>query len=189
MRVLVIGAHHGLGATLVQAARVADHAVTAFEGDALDPEDLAEALPGQEAVISTLGPHRGSAPDLCARGTRAIVGAMHASGARRLIVVSGALIGPETRLGLVYALIRAMLPRRMLADRRRAEAAVRASGLDWTLVRPVRLTNGAARGRWRADPAARVGAFAGIGRIDAARAIVEALDAPETVGQVLLLQR
>ena len=189
MRVLVIGAHHGLGAALVQAARVADHAVTAFDGDALDREDLVESLQGQQAVISALGPREGSPPDLCARGTRAIIEAMQATGARRLIVVSGAMVGDDVWLGPVYRLIRALVPRGLLADRRQAEAEVRASGLDWTLARPVRLTDEPARGTWRTDPDASVGAFARLGRIDTASAIVAALTDPATHSRALLLQR
>ena len=114
---------------------------------------------------------------------------MHRAGARRLVLVSGAMVGEEARLGLVYRAIRAVVPRATLADRRQAEALVRQSGLDWTIARPVRLTDTPARGRWRTDPAASVGPFARIARADAASALVQALSDPETVGQALLLQR
>lgn len=189
MRILVIGAHHGLGAVVLRRARAAGHDAAPFEGDLFAGEALARAVAGQEAVVSTLGPRRDSPPDLCARGAGRIIAAMRAAGVRRLISVSGAMVAEDVRLGLIYRLIRAQVPGAILADMRRAEALVRDSGLDWTLVRPVRLTDAPGRGHWRADPGARVGGLARIAREDVAQAMLAALDDPATHGQALLLQR
>lgn len=188
MRVLVIGAHHGLGAVALRRAGSAGHDAAPFEGDLFAGEALARSVAGQEAVISTLGPRRDSPADLCAQGASRIIAAMQRAGVRRLISVSGAMVGEDVRLGLVYRLIRAQVPGAILADMRRAEALVRGSGLDWTLVRPVRLTDGKGRGRWRADPGARVGGLARIAREDVAQAMLAALGDPATHGQALLLQ-
>lgn len=189
MRILVIGAHHGLGAAVLRRARAAGHDAAPFEGDLFEGEALARSVAGQEAVISTLGPRRDSPADLCARGAGRIIAAMRAAGVRRLISVSGAMVAEDVRLGLIYRLIRAQVPGAILADMRRAEALVRDSGLDWTLVRPVRLTDAPGRGHWQADPGARVGGLARIAREDVAQAMLAALDDPATHGQALLLQR
>src|SRR5262249_9144027 len=50
---------------------------------------------------------------------------------------------------------RIFAPRRLraeLADKERQEALVTGSDLDWTIIRPARLTNGPATGRLRAQP-------------------------------------
>ncbi|MEZ4410118.1 MAG: NAD(P)H-binding protein [Polyangiales bacterium] len=189
MRVLVVGAHRGVGAHVVRRARERGMEVTAFEGDALDAEAVARAVAGHDAVVSTLGPRKGSPPDLCSRGTTNLVSAMKAHGARRIVQVTGAMIShPRERLGLVYRMIAATVPEASLRDRRLQEKAVMESGLDWTLVRPTRLTDAPPRGRWRDSPDARVGAFASVARGDVADALVRALEDPASIGRAWTLQ-
>lgn len=189
MRVLVIGAHHGVGAHVVRLARERNMTPTSFEGDVLDADAVARAVAGVDAVISTLGPRKGSAADLCSRGTRNVVTAMKANGVRRLVQVTGAMIGhPKDKLGLVYGMIAAMVPEEQLRDRRLQEQIVTDSGLDWTLVRPTRLTDDPPRGRWRDADDARIGAFAKIARADVADAIVRAVQSADAVGRAWTLQ-
>ena len=189
MRVLIIGAHHGVGALTVDRLRAAGHDVSAFDGDVLDAEGVSRAVVGMQAVVSTLGPRAGSPADLCARGTKQLVEAMKASGVRRLVQVTGAMIGhPRERLGWLYRFIESRVPAEALADRRMQEQLVMSSGLDWTLLRPTRLTNAAPRGRWRTGEDETVGALAAIPRADVAEQIARALDGPETVHKKLTLQ-
>ena len=189
MRLLVIGAHHGVGAQAVRLARARGMEVTPFEGDVLDAQAVAAAIAGQDAVISTLGPRKGSARDLCSRGTQNIVAAMKTHGVQRLVQVTGAMIGhPRHRLGLVYRMICAMVPDEQLADRRLQERLVMESGLSWTLVRPTRLTDAPARGAWRDGEGERVGAFAHIARADVADALVRAVASAGSSGSKWTLQ-
>jgi putative NADH-flavin reductase len=189
MRVLVVGAHHGLGAQVVARLSAGGHDVTAFEGDVLDAATVARAVAGQDAVVSTLGPRAAAPVRLCATGTRHVVDAMQAAGVRRLVQVTGALIGhARAHLGVLYRFIEARVPTAQLADRREQERLVIDSGLAWTLLRPTRLTDGAARGRWRTSPTARVGALSHISRADVAEAIARALDDPSAIGRADTLQ-
>ena len=189
MKLLVIGAHHGLGACCVELARKAGHDVASFEGDVLMAGSVGGQMSGWDAVISTLGPRRGSPDDLCSRGTANIVAAMRAHGVRRLVLVSGAIVGHRRdRLGLVYRMIAAMVAKAMLVDRQEAERAVMTSGLDWTIVRPVRLTDGSARGSWHENPNRPIGAFAAIARADAAAAVLRAVADPACAGREITLQ-
>jgi len=189
VKVLVIGAHHGLGAEVVRQARERGLEVTPFEGDILDGVAVASAVRGQDAIISTLGPRRDSPPELCSRGTQNLLDAMRAHGVRRLVQVTGALIGhPRDRLGLFYRLLAGMLPRAMLRDRREQERLVVDSGLDWTVIRPTRLTNQPARGRWRSSERERVGALAQVSRVDVADALVSALGDDAAIGRSMTLQ-
>ncbi len=43
-----------------------------------------------------------------------------------------------------------------MADKERQEAVIRESGLDWTIVQPVGLIDGAATGDWFADDTGRI---------------------------------
>lgn len=189
VRVLVVGAHHGVGAHVVRIASARGFDVTAFDGDVLDVASVAQAITGKDAVVSTLGPRRGSPPDLCARGTRILVDAMNAQGVRRIVQVTGAMIGhPHAHLGRLYRFLAARVPPEAMRDRRAQERIVVESDLDWTIVRPTRLTNGRPRGVWRDGEDDRVGALARISRADVADAIMRALARPATIRRAWTLQ-
>jgi NADH dehydrogenase len=97
-------------------------------GDVLEPASLPAALAGVDAVVHLVAIPRdwNGGKDLLRvnlGGTQNVIAAMEASGVRRLVHL-GAL-GVADREELHYAKSKA-----------RAEAAVRASGLDWTILRP-----------------------------------------------------
>ena len=81
--------------------------------------------------------------DVRSRGTATVVAAMHEHGVRRLVVQSSYGVG-ETRdlLPLSSRLVFALLLKPQIADHGVQEDVVRRSGLDWTLVQPVYLTDG-----------------------------------------------
>ena len=118
----------------------------------MDPAAIGPAVAGADAVLSAIGPH-GSGPTTVSQDSAAaIIAAMHAAGARRLIIVSGSVVtdvGDDPFLRLVKPLVRRTQLRHVCADMRRAEDEVRSSGLDWTIMRPPRLTDKAAAGTYR----------------------------------------
>jgi putative NADH-flavin reductase len=73
----------------------------------------------------------------CARST---VAAMQAAGVRRLLIVSAAVLFKDE--GILFAMLRRTLLRNVAEDQTEMERVVTASALDWTIVRPPRLTNG-----------------------------------------------
>src|ERR687888_521474 len=143
MHVTVFGATGGTGQHVVRQALAAGHHVTAVVrdparldqtehsrlkpviADAMDPDAIAATVSGQDAVVSALGPRTRADASVCADGARAIITAMRASGARRLVVVtaSGHVVdagdGPVTRT-VVKPLLRRYL-REGFADFARAE--------------------------------------------------------------------
>jgi uncharacterized protein YbjT (DUF2867 family) len=66
------------------------------------------------------------------------------------------------------------------ADKAAAEAAVRATSLDWTILAPVMLTNGPATGRYLAGEDLPVPGFAKISRADVATCVLRSIDDPAT---------
>ncbi|MGY1651941.1 NAD(P)-dependent oxidoreductase [Geodermatophilus sp. SYSU D01119] len=131
-----------------------DAAVRTVDGDATRPADVARAVRGQDAVVVALGisehplavrlrGSRGTPMDVRSRGTAALVAAMREHGVPRLVVQSSYGVG-ETRhrLPLSSKLVFALLLRPQIADHERQERIVRDSGLDWTIVQPVYLTDG-----------------------------------------------
>ncbi|MES0383686.1 MAG: SDR family oxidoreductase [Hyphomicrobium sp.] len=177
-KVLVIGASRGIGLETVKALLAKNYEVRAFarstatipldderlekvDGDALDRRDIDRALEGVDAVIQSLGVLFG--PQTVLKGTtlfstssRVLVDAMRTKGIKRLIAVTGLGAGDSRgHGGLLYsALLFPLVLKRVYDDKDVEEQIVRASGLDWTIVRPGLLTSGATRGRYQAltDP-------------------------------------
>ena len=191
MKVLVLGATGGTGRLIVRDAQMKGHSVVALvrmkarseltgaeliEGDARDEATLARALDGCDAVVSALGTGIGFRKvDLLTVATRALVAAMTRTGVRRLICISALGVGDSRgHGGFVFdRLFQPLLLSPAYKDKERQEAAIRASALDWLIVRPAMLTNELPRGRVKvsADLAGIMGGK--IARADVAQFVVE----------------
>jgi nucleoside-diphosphate-sugar epimerase len=126
----------------------------------LDASSLEAAMQGQEAVLCALGHHRYFYPTrILSEGTRNILRAMETHRVRRLVCETSLGIGDSAgRMGLYYTLfvIPLILPL-YFWDKTRQERIIAGSNVDWVIVRPGALTNGAKRGRLR--DGSRVGSF------------------------------
>ena len=154
--------------------------VTVTEGDATDPEAVADVVAGAGAVLSALGSRGAKTPGLLASAASAVTQAMVKHGVDRLICVSaaGAFIEEDPEAN---PLVKAILPRifaRPFADVREMERVVRASALDWTLVRPTRLVNGPGTGEFRIRDQYPPPGLTRIARADVAQFMIGALTEP-----------
>ena len=111
---------------------------------------------------------------------------MAAVGLRRLLVVSGDLQFPD---GGPPAFLRTTILRHLDQDQAELERIVQASGLDWTIVRPTRLTNAAMTGRSRAEVGRMPGAPKGISRADVAHFLLGAAERALHVREIVGLAR
>lgn len=167
MKLLVIGATGATGREIVNQALAQGHAVAVLARDAakarfapsvekvvgnvLDRDSLTRALTGREAVISSLG-SAATGPfkkmTMLSEGTRNLVTSMQDLGVLRLVCITGVGAGESRGHGPWWYdwLVQPLVLRGVYHDKTRQEAAVRDSGLDWTLVRPALLTNGPAKG-------------------------------------------
>ena len=195
MNVLVFGAAGPLGRCLTDRLLSAGHQVTAFvrtpgrlsprpglrevTGDVLQARDVAAAVPGHDAVISALGQSRPSpAGQDLHPGVPGIIDAMKAAGISRLIWISSHGVG-DSRGRSGFAFERIFVPLRLrdeFADKERQEALVAASDLDWTIIRPARLTDGPATGRLRAQPRLKISIRNSVSRADIAEFVLDELE-------------
>lgn len=176
---LIVGASRGIGLETVKSALAAGHRVRALarsaasipithpqlekvSADAKDKAALVDALAGIDAVIMTLGVTPGIEPVLSgtrlfSTATRALIDAMHKVGVRRLVVITGIGAGDSRGHGGVFYdwFMFPIALKRIYDDKDIQEQMVKASGLDWTIVRPGLLTDQPRQGRYRAitDPA------------------------------------
>lgn len=168
MRVLILGATGGTGLELVRQAITNDMLVTAFardptrmpitapnlrivQGDVADYDRIASAVERQDAVISALGVGRPLRTDpVVIDGIRHTLRAMQERSVRRFVYLS--FIGVSESRADAGALIKyvARHPlRHEISDHETKESLIRASGLDWTIVRAPKLTNSRGTGQFR----------------------------------------
>lgn len=208
MKLLILGATGGTGRSTLKEAKALGHDVTAFVRDRSKlsadeqagvrvitgafPQDetaLAEAMRGQDAVISALG--RGlsfKADDLMKQSVPVILRTMGKAGVRRLIFTSAFGIG-ETWRDTPWAsrLFARTLLRGIYADKTLGEALIRQSDLDWTIVHPTQLTDGPRKGTWRSGERLPLAGFPKISRGDAGAFLVSQLNDSSYIRKTVLV--
>ncbi|HEY2176551.1 MAG TPA: SDR family oxidoreductase [Mycobacteriales bacterium] len=161
MRIVVFGANGSTGRLLTEQALAARHDVTAVtrrpadfplthdrltvvEADVHDPPAVERAVEAADVVLSTVGvPFTRKPITVYSDGTANIVAAMSRHGVKRLAVVSSSATDPHHHADGGFLLNRVMQPlitatigKSTYADMRRMEELVRASDLEWTIMRP-----------------------------------------------------
>src|SRR5215510_5030074 len=155
MKLFVIGATGRTGREIVEQAVARGHQVTAFvrspegikfkndrlkviEGNAMDENELVNAMQNHDAVVSTLGPRQVFKPSSMLHDSAiATTRAMQCSGVTRLVVLSAAAHFPG-----IPNRIASFIMRNHMRDSLAMEEIVKRNGLDWTIARPPRLTQG-----------------------------------------------
>ena len=163
-------------------------------------EALAPAVAGADAVLSGLGPRSKAEYGIVTTGTRAITGAMQAAGVRRIVVVSAAPVGTVPAPGrpeppkhdpgdgffmrhVLSPMVKAAFGKSYALAQMEDELA--SSGLDWTVIRPPRLTNKPLTGSYRTAYGQNVRRGVFISRADVAHLMIAVLGEPETVKQII----
>jgi putative NADH-flavin reductase len=162
MRITVFGATGRTGVPFVRLALEAGHEVVAHvrspeklplddhdrlivvEGGVYTDEGVEEAVAGADAVVSLLGQGEGSPDDLLTVAGEHVTTAMAGHGVDRYVTLVGAGVREEGESpsisGRVMGGLLKLLAREVLADAEEHVRRVRATDLDWTVVRAPRLT-------------------------------------------------
>jgi putative NADH-flavin reductase len=204
VNIVVFGATGATGQQIVQQAVSQGHRVTAFVrrpeglgaigarvriviGDVTqDRSKVAQAVQGQEVVISALGRRNTLHSErLISRAVDAIAPAMEQAGVRRIILVSAFGVGESRRdAPLIPRIMYRLLLSDIFADKKAAEDRLRSSSLDWTIVYPVLLTNGPLTGRYRVAERLELHGIPKISRADVAHFILREAESPSFLHRV-----
>ena len=201
MNIVLLGANGRTGRLVVQQALSAGHTVPGIVrsteslrdlqhdrldmrvGDASDPVFLKKTLPGHDVVMSTVGP-RAPTKSACAiyyDSAAAIVEAMQATGLKRVLVTSTALLFPPS--GVFDQFIHLIAKNNQKAAEL-MEDRIRNAGLDYTIARPGFLTNDDDPGFTVADEAAPNGGRS-VSRLALANFLVSEAERTDHVGQIV----
>jgi len=208
MNLFVVGSTGLLGREFLAQAMDAGHVVRALarnpdalgpapnleavRGDVFDQSSLDAAARGQDAAVLILGlpfSDLRKPTNVFSQGTRNLIAALKTAGVRRLIAISSFGVGDSRRYARFYErLFFSVALRGAYADKLVQEQAVRESGLDYTIVRPARLTNAKGTGRYTALIAP--GPIPSpVSRADVARFILDALRTRDYVGKTVSVGR
>jgi putative NADH-flavin reductase len=174
MKLLIIGANGGIGYQCVKRALDTGHFVTAVvrnpenlplkhanlqvvRGDVTQPFSFSEHYTGKDAVISAIGVSGGLFGDrptvLYSSGAKNIIHEMQQAGIRRVFFISASAVEISPLLPFfarfVSKYILQKLLKYMYSDLLRMEHLVKASGVDWTIIRPPQLSDKARTGQYR----------------------------------------
>src|SRR5262245_62679374 len=200
MRLLILGATGGVGRALIEQAAARGHSVTAFvrsphklgtppedvtvqRGDPLSVSELRAVLPGHDAVLTAIGPPGPGRTTVMRDSGHRTVEAMLAVGPRRLLAVSVAALFPDA--GVIAALFRRTLLRNVVTDAAEMEQAVMSRDLDWTIVRPPRLTNGPRTRRYRSADGHLPRGRMWISRADVAHFLLDEMQQSQHLHQIV----
>jgi len=175
--------------------------VTTRDMAAASALELERAVSGADAVLSGLGARSKADAGVAWRGTQAMVEAMWATNVRRILVVSAAPLGtvasparpkpPRTDPGDGIFMRNLFSPFARIAfgthyaDLAQMEDVLRDSGLDWTIVRPPRLTDKPLTGSYRTAYGRNIPGGWFMSRADVAHYMLHALDDPSSVKQTV----
>jgi uncharacterized protein YbjT (DUF2867 family) len=139
-------------------------------------DEVAQAIAGSDAVVfaAGAGPGSGSArkETMDYGGAVKLIDAAKQAGIGRYVIVSSMGANPEAPGDDTFSVY--------LRAKGRADDALRASGLDWTVIRPGGLTNAPGTGRVNLGDSVPRGQ---VSRDDVAAVVAAVLQAPNTIGK------
>ena len=204
MRIALFGAHGGTGRLLTRQALDAGYTVVAVtrrpaefpiahprlavaHADVRDRASVASAIAGADAVLSTLGtPFTRKPITLYSEGIAGIAAGMERHGVKRVVVVGSAATDPRPHADggfllnkVIQPLVTATIGKTTYADMRQMEAYLRASALDWTVIRPAGLFDADEVSAYRLDEDHADGVFTS--RADLAASMLAQLETTQWV--------
>jgi putative NADH-flavin reductase len=203
MKLAIFGATGATGQCLVEQTLSQGYDVTAFArnplalakrhahlsivtGDLFHKAPVEEAVAKQDAVLCTIGGHdrlrvalsgHPRRQGLCTVGTSNILDAMKKYDVSRFICLTAWGVGEsKDRLPFVFKhIILPLLMKEEYEDKEAQEQLIQQSTLDWTIVRPSRLTNGPHIGSYRMESSLELSSQSCISRADVADCMLRQL--------------
>ncbi len=195
MRILVIGASGRTGRQIVEQALGHGHEVRALvrsqalelshprlevvTGDVLDFDAVSAAVEGMDAVAFAAGSSNVRPVTVYSAGMANVVHAMALHQVDRVAMVTAAGVGatndPNLSVSLKVMITTVLRP--VYQDMEAGERRLMASGLDWTIVRPVGLSDGPLTGTYRVSlDGSLLPKSSRVSRADVAALVLKALE-------------
>ena len=194
MKILIIGGTGPTGKELIRQALVQNHEVSVLvrdpsklnasadklkiiTGNVLDVDVLKQAMTEAESVISVIGVGQSlKSNNLISNAVDKIIPAMNDAGVKRIIFLSAFGVGETiAQASWIQKIAFRLFLRDIYADKEIGSAKLQNSNLDWTIVSPVKLTNGTYTGNYKAAERVKMKGFPSISRADVADFLLKQL--------------
>lgn len=169
LRLVIFGATGKTGIQLVKQLLIDGHKVTAIvrqpdqleltdkhleiqKGDVLNPATLQNVMVGKDAVFSVLGVNHRKPTTVYSEGIENIMKEMKRNDVKRLICLSAETLKSKQEASIGERILLTVLWKiffNLYDDMKRMEEKIYQSELDWTIVRPPRLTDGLQTGKYK----------------------------------------
>ena len=155
--------------------------LSVVQGDVVNVDAVDKSVQGVDAVIVALGPSPDGTGNIMAKGTVNIIKAMEKYGIKRLIVESSFPMSGSSE-GMMFLKKLGMTDEQMkmakpaIDDKIKQESEIQKSELQWVIVRPLMLTDGAKTSHYRVGEKLDVKPGDSISRADVADFLLKALD-------------
>ena len=207
MNITLIGATGGTGRLVMEQALARRHQVTAYvrnaaslqsrkgltimTGQLNDATALQNAVRHADAVLCTLGTHERKNVTIMQTSLPLIINAMQSVGARRLVLLSAYGVGDTAHsASLIARLAYKWVVGSVYQDKELSEKNLIHADLDWTGIYPVILNDEALSSAIEVRPLSQVSKVSGlpkVSRANVAKAMLDAVENPTTIGQRLLV--
>ena len=215
MKIVIFGATGATGSQVVAQALTAGHEVIAIArhpehvaprpnlivraGDVTDVASLHDSCLGADAVISCIGPRTGAGTSRIMNnlrpsttmsiGTVNMIAAAEAAGVRRFVFQSGIGLSDGSEMTFFDRWILRLLWRPIfggaIRDKAEGERILRASKLEWVIVRPVGLKDADAATNYVAGPNERVALFSALSYTDCADSLLRSVSESKWTRQLI----
>jgi putative NADH-flavin reductase len=200
MKLLVLGATGGTGLEVIRLAKERGHAVTALvrnpaplgkfngrvnvvKGNLLNEAELENAVRGQDAVLSAFGPHVDTVR-VWNQFALALAEAMRRAQVRRVMVLSVAFLFRDSIIPPAYLAGRLFFRDTVIGAAEMEEIFMK-SGLEWTIARPPRLTDGPYTGKYRLREGHLPRFGFTVSRADVADYMIKAVEGRADIGKIV----
>jgi uncharacterized protein YbjT (DUF2867 family) len=206
MNILVVGGAGRTGGRIVEQALGHGHSVRVLvhnndpkvthqrlelvHGDVLDEDAVSAAVSGMDAVAFAPSSGGGRTVTVYSAGIANVLYAMALREVDRIVAISaaGVFARTDSRLPLSFRAKIATTLRPVYDDMERMEQRIAASGVGWTIVRPVGLTNDPATGDYRVSTdGSLLPKAARIARADVAALALKSLETGAFEGKTLVI--
>ena len=166
--------------------------INIIQGDVLKLNDVKPSVEKVDCVIVALATNPPYKDVFCYEGTKNIIKSMYDCNVKRLICITGAMIGdyPEILSGFMKKLKQRFNKKYPLIalDRLKQEMVVKASGLEWTLIKPPRLTNGSLS-KFSRQESMNITGLSSISRKTIASLIIDIIDDKSSFQKALFVKK
>lgn len=207
MKIALIGATGPTGQLVIEQALKRGHEVVAYvrnpgkltarsgltivSGTLDYTAAFSAAIKGADAVFSTLGTQQLRNVTLMQNSLPLVIKAMQGAGVQRFVLMSAYGVGETARTASLLArFLYKTVTSSVFADKEQSEKLLTGSGLKWTGVYPVILTNGPLASSMDVKPLDKVTKVSGlpkVSRANVARAMLDAVENDGTIAQRLVV--